>query len=367
MGKLLDRVVFALRPAPHRSGFLAIFYTLLILVLLKFIAYYEPTPSESLALLVKTILAAGFIGASVFAASALLNRLRPWPMANPWVFGLEIALIAGVVTLERAILASTEFPSRHVLELSQPYFQTFLLNFGTLSIVHVALNLQQRELSIKLAEAEAQTKSLRMRQQDLVFSDEEIKQQVSQFLHNRIQSDLMVSGLQLKEVAGGLPIAQASRILDVVAKLEKVRSMDIRSLSQSLGPNLVSQQLRGALEALASSYLPQMKVELHLASDLGAGFQSSPEQLQLGIYRITEQALLNSLVHGPANNVLIRLETKGMQVKVSITDDGPGSSGNPVSGLGTSVIDAWVDILHGQKRVVTAPSEGYSIEVTLPL
>ena len=236
-----------------------------------------------------------------------------------------------------------------------------------LSIVHVALNLQQRELSIKLAEAEAQTKSLRMRQQDLVFSDEEIKQQVSQFLHNRIQSDLMVSGLQLKEVAGGLPIAQASRILDVVAKLEKVRSMDIRSLSQSLGPNLVSQQLRGALEALASSYLPQMKVELHLASDLGAGFQSSPEQLQLGIYRITEQALLNSLVHGPANNVLIRLETKGMQVKVSITDDGPGSSGNPVSGLGTSVIDAWVDILHGQKRVVTAPSEGYSIEVTLPL
>ena len=357
----------ALLPMPHRSGLLGVFYAVLILVLLKYTSFYAAGASQSISLWMKTVFASALLGLSVFAISRFFNRYRRWDASRHTFYLLEIVVLAAVVTLERALLAFTSFPSEHLNELTQPYWQTFLLNVGTILLIGAALNVQQSQLISKLKTAEELAENLRIRQRSLVVSDEEIKEQISQFLHNRIQSDLMVAGLQLKELSEALAENESAKLREILAKLEQLRSLDIRGLSQSLGPNLAHQDLGSSIGVLAAQYAKQMDISLDLNANSVENMGLNNGQIQLGIYRIVEQSLLNSLVHGPAGHVFVGLRRiDGKKVELTIADDGPGGAPNPKPGLGTSIIDAWVDILNGQKTVKTSPGAGYEIKILLP-
>jgi signal transduction histidine kinase len=89
----------------------------------------------------------------------------------------------------------------------------------------------------------------------------------------------------------------------------------------------------------------------------------------LGIYRIIEQAIVNSITHGPASKVKIAV---GMQSDltccVTIDDDGPGANLEAIeAGFGTVLIDSWVSILKATKVVASSPGEGYSLTVKIAL
>jgi signal transduction histidine kinase len=88
----------------------------------------------------------------------------------------------------------------------------------------------------------------------------------------------------------------------------------------------------------------------------------------LGAFRIVEQALLNSLVHGPASHVQVSIAVNQDGVtRVCVSDDGPGaSSAIENSGVGTAVIDSWVSILNGVKNVESVPGHGYLVSVEVP-
>jgi len=365
---MLRQLTKTFRPTAHRAGFLGIFYVLLILVLLKYLAFYVPSPLDAAILIGKTLLASALVGASVFGFATLLNHLRGDREKGYAVYLAELSAISLLVTAERALLAFSNFPSAHLVELSQPYWQTFVLNVAMLLVINAALNASQRSITEKLSVAELLAASLRARQQALVFSDEDIREQVAQFLHNRIQSDLMVSSLQLKAIAAESDFAQGSKLMDIVAKLEKVRSMDIRGLSQSLGPSLGSQDLGASLQALASQYRGQMNVRIVAPQGLFTDDLVTREQHQLGLYRIAEQAVLNALVHGPAKNVEIEfvINANG-SLTMTVQDDGPGAVKISKPGLGASIMDAWVDILGGSMEAGNNPRGGYLLRVEFPL
>ena len=86
----------------------------------------------------------------------------------------------------------------------------------------------------------------------------------------------------------------------------------------------------------------------------------------LGIFRIVEQSVLNSLMHGPAKRVQISVSTDSVGVTdIVVSDDGPGISVNEVSaGIGTAIIDSWVGILNGSKEIETVVGHGYQLRVT---
>jgi nitrate/nitrite-specific signal transduction histidine kinase len=85
----------------------------------------------------------------------------------------------------------------------------------------------------------------------------------------------------------------------------------------------------------------------------------------LGFYRIIEQALLNSFVHGPAQNVLVTVSNLSAgSTEISIEDDGPGTDLAKIrSGEGSAIMDSWVGILGGRKIVDSAPGGGFRIQV----
>jgi signal transduction histidine kinase len=92
-----------------------------------------------------------------------------------------------------------------------------------------------------------------------------------------------------------------------------------------------------------------------------------PKQL-LGIFRIVEQALLNSLIHGPADKASVTVANTGAKdITLTVIDNGPGVGLEETKfGVGSAVIDSWVSILKGRKEIISSPGNGYKLEVVFP-
>jgi nitrate/nitrite-specific signal transduction histidine kinase len=172
----------------------------------------------------------------------------------------------------------------------------------------------------------------------------------------------MVVGIKLKSISGKSS-PEVNEVIDqAILRLENTRASDLKDLIQVLTPNLDAGSLHSALDVLLDQHRPNMEVSLRIDD----ATEELDAEVLLGIFRIVEQSVLNSLVHGPANRVQISVSTDSVGVTdILVSDDGPGISVNEISaGVGTAIIDSWVGILNGSKEIDSAPGHGYQLHVT---
>jgi len=242
------------------------------------------------------------------------------------------------------------------------FIGTFIMRL-VFGIFLVALtHSRSRDLEVELLETEEINKALTDRYSALIKTDEEIRDHAAKLLHDRIQSELMLAAARLSKTSQGLSLEAAAEILPVIKVLEKIRGTDIRQVSQLLTPNLAGEGLIGACETLCENFNTAIEITINISNRV----ESIDENTKLGIFRIIEQGLTNSIKHGPAENVSISVQLKepGL-LEVVIADDGPGSA-TPSSGKGTQIIDAWVGILGGSKEIESKPGSGYTLKVEIP-
>jgi signal transduction histidine kinase len=235
---------------------------------------------------------------------------------------------------------------------------TLVLGLITLALMHKA----ERRIVERLNAATNLVLKLEAEREGLINSDENLRRQTSQFLHDRVQSDLMVVGMKLKSISGQSS-AEVNDVIDrAIIRLETTRASDLKNLIQVLTPNLEAGSLQAALDVLLEQYRTNMEVSVKI----DATTEALDSKILLGIFRIVEQSILNALVHGPAERVQISVSTDSMGVTdIIVSDDGPGISVEQItSGLGTSIIDSWVGILNGSKEIETVAGHGYQLHVT---
>ena len=89
------------------------------------------------------------------------------------------------------------------------------------------------------------------------------------------------------------------------------------------------------------------------------------------IFRITQEALTNIVRHAAATNIKICLNIKKLLIKLEIKDDGKGISKNDTDNYNDSFgifgMKERASILGGKLKIVSAPKEGTTIIVELPL
>jgi signal transduction histidine kinase len=250
---------------------------------------------------------------------------------------------------------------------SAPVSLTPSLFLGSLVLVlgiFAAMHHGERVVLNRLKVADELVTKLEIDREKLLKADEELRQQTARFLHDRVQSDLMVAGIKLKNAVALAPHEANEMMNRVISILEKTRTVDLKNLAQILAPNFEVSGIEEVLNELAAAYKPEMEVRL-MVDDLSEGLD---KRVQLGIFRITEQALLNSLVHGPAKTVTVSLvtEPKGVSV-LTVSDDGPGGLNDQTKvGVGTAVMDAWASTLNAKKSVETVPGHGYQVKIEIP-
>jgi signal transduction histidine kinase len=303
-----------------------------------------------------------------FAGTAyLFQRYRTWSNTNFLYYLTEIAIAECTIFICNPViieLLGPEYQKHFQAPLTLTpglFFGSFFIGVCALALLHTA----ERSIMERLIKADELVRRLEFDREELIKSDEELRRQTSQFLHDRVQSDLMVVAMKLKSIQDESSAEVNTVIAKAIARLEITRTSDLRNLVQILTPNFEGSSLEEVLKLLIEQYSANFNVSLEVSSAVN----SLDENQQLGIFRISEQALLNSLVHGPAKNVHIAIKsTPASLIRLSISDDGPGmalSKAKP--GVGTAIIDSWVSILQGSRKINSQPNKGYQVEIEFPL
>lgn len=294
----------------------------------------------------------------------IIGKYRFWSSTSLVLYILEVAVAQSFQFLYYPILRpilldNFDYDLPPALTVSPAMFigSLMLALFG-LYVMHRA----ERSIIQRLNEANTLVAQLKADREDLINLDEEIRSQSARFLHDRFQSDLVLAAMKLKSISTSSSEEVNEVITKVITRLENSRGKDLKNLIQILSPNFDSGGLEGSLESLIQQHESDTQISLKVDE---ASEKLSAQQL-LGVYRIIEQALLNTIVHGPVKQVEIEISVSSTgKVEVSISDDGPGAEiGKLKPGVGSAIIDSWVGILDGQKIIDTAPGRGYRVQVS---
>jgi signal transduction histidine kinase len=351
-------------PYPYNPYLIFLFFSSIFLSRFAPFISLAPSGSERWRAATLVILASSLPGVLFAGGAILLKRFRFWSEESTFLYILEVAffLFLNLLALREIMDFLADQIGDFGRDLLPVNFSVFIITLAlgliTLALMHKA----ERRIVERLNIATGLVIRLEEERERLIHSDENLRRQTSQFLHDRVQSDLMVVGMKLKSISGKSS-AEVNEVIDrAIIRLETTRASDLKNLIQVLTPNLEAGTLQAALDVLLEQYRSSMEVSVKIDT----ATEALDSEVLLGIFRIVEQSILNSLVHGPAKRVQINVSTDSKGVTdIIVSDDGPGVSVEErTSGLGTSIIDSWVGILNGSKEIDSAPGHGYQLHVT---
>lgn len=287
----------------------------------------------------------------------IAQRIAPTAVTRRVGFLLVVAMASLAANAVR-FLTGTNLDFPNFTGVSNFVF-TWARSVIFLIVILAILGASQRRLQAQVDRADDALAALSQQAEALLTADEEVRRQVSLLLHDRVQAGLIAACLRLRRSLGPIPDRDAE-VARVVDQLEELRTLDVRRAVYALSPNLSEVDLVSALEELSETYAPAMTVTCTRSHDVDV-----PEDLRLGIYRVVEQCLLNSAMHGDAEHCTIDIGYAGPDIIVTVTDDGVGMSSDATSGFGTTLIDTWCRVL-GAQWSRRPGAQGTVVELRIP-
>ncbi len=208
--------------------------------------------------------------------------------------------------------------------------------------VHITLGVSSLRLAEQVSAAQAAKASLEIQRGKLISAQEDVRRQIADFLHDRLQSDLVLLGMQMQKSVEKLGEQERSIAQAYIDEIERIRQFDVRNVSRQLVPELDGPSLRPALDDLFSRYRKAIKISLQLSE------KGSLKPLEkLAAYRIVEQALLNAAKHGNAAEVMVEIRELDQNIRIVVRNDGKPLETGAVPGAGFAIIDEWVSQFGG--------------------
>lgn len=367
MGNRLKRIIKLIGPYPYNPYLIFLFFFALFLsrfiTLIAFLPVGLPRWRAGLLIILVSAIPSG-----IYAIGAkLLTKYRFWSGKSTILYVVEVAIFqySNFLILPRINNFLQEQIGHSNQTLITLNLKVFIMSLVLVLIALALMHQAERNINERLLFANKLVRKLENERDELIRSDEELRKQTSQFLHDRVQSDLMVIGMKLKLISGQSSPEVNEAIEYAISRLETTRASDLKNLIQVLTPNLEAGTLSSAIEVLLEKYRQTMEISVQIDEEA----ESLDSKSKLGIYRIIEQAILNALVHGPATKVQIEVALHLADgIKIVVTDDGPGNTLGEVSpGVGSAIIDSWVGILGGSRHIDTSPGCGYCLQVRFPV
>jgi signal transduction histidine kinase len=290
--------------------------------------------------------------------------------ANPETRTIPVIFISA---LDGALDKVRAFDVGGVDYISKPFHaQEVLARVRT----HLALRSTQRQLetqNYKLQqeitermEAERQLQFLSHR---LVEVQENERRAIAHELHEEVGQTLTGLNLSLEIVGSTTEDKRAARLSQaqrmVIDLIQQVREM-----SMHLRPPMLDDL--GVIPALVwyfERYTAQTNIQVAL-QHTGMERRFTPD-IEVSIYRIVQEALTNVARHANVSNVSVQLHTRDHRVIIQIEDQGTGfdpsfaQATSATSGLAS--IRERVRLLGGQVDIHSAPGQGSTLAVELPL
>jgi signal transduction histidine kinase len=129
-----------------------------------------------------------------------------------------------------------------------------------------------------------------------------------------------------------------------------------------LRPNaLVEVPLATLLRQLTEAMVSRARIDIQLSAE---GERKLPPDVQVGLYRIAQEALNNVVKHAKASHAVVTLRL-GDTVRLTVSDDGAGFDPGAVTAdhLGLHIMRERAEAIGAQLSVYSEPGEGTQVLV----
>jgi|GEM_PF-1090025 len=222
----------------------------------------------------------------------------------------------------------------------------------------------------------SQLEEVRRSRRILAAADEELRKNIAERLHGRVQTRLLAVwhrlGMLKEALAqGAFP---AGAIDELRREIDEIREVEIRQVSHLLHPSIVRVGLLPAVDFLVRQYQDSFIVRLHVDDQVKSWDDPVqnriPEPVRLVAYRVVEDALANVRAHAQARVATIRIGVGpgGRSLRIEVADDGRGFNRERIEPkLGLNAIAARVSTVGGSWELESQPGAGTVLSAELPI
>ncbi|MES2588818.1 MAG: tetratricopeptide repeat protein [Bacteroidota bacterium] len=196
-------------------------------------------------------------------------------------------------------------------------------------------------------------------------AEEKERQRISQDIHDELGGLLGVSRMlftQTKKHLSDVNLELYNRVDELLVQAN-IRS---RTISHELfSPTLKQFGLYPAIK----EYLQNIQ-ELHL--DLNIEFEMTEikleSQLELNIFRITQELITNTIKYAQAQKIAIDIEISPKELKYTYFDDGIGFDHKTIKkGVGLNSVSNRISRFQGKLDIKSSENKGLELNITIPL
>ena len=291
-----------------------------------------------------------------------------------WSLGLCVLIGAGLALLLTYILTQ---PIRNLVQVANRIrrgdFQARADVFSADEIGRLAAAFNQMTESLQRYRREVEEKE-RVRLfliEKIVHAQEEERKVISRELHDQLGQSLLALLLAVQAVCKENTVPEAA-CLDIE---ERIRHLidEVRQLAWGMRPSILDDY---GLDSALARYVEEMSEH----SDLQIDYQYSgpsdtgrlPANIEVTLYRISQEAITNVVHHAHATRASAVVLQHCDEVTLLVEDNGRGFDTNSVlrkseSSLGLTGMTERVALLGGKCVVESAPNQGTTIRITIPL
>jgi len=202
------------------------------------------------------------------------------------------------------------------------------------------------------------------------ISVEDERKRVARELHDGIAQELAALRVRLRLARSAVEPHLRERILDEVGDGISDAIEELRRVARGLRPPALEMLgLAAAIESYARPVADAAGIVLDFRGDDVSGLL--PDETELALYRVLQEALSNIVRHSGAASVTIRLDREDDHVRMSIRDDGKGfdTSGpdRHWGGLGLFGMEERAAAVGGRLDIMSARGEGTRLDVVIPI
>ncbi len=224
--------------------------------------------------------------------------------------------------------------------------------------------------AMAFAEQERQTAlELRTLYRQVITAREAERGNLTRELHDGVLQDLCAIARDLKALQSQSDCHEPTYADLAACSSEAVRSL--RAICNDLRPPLLQQDLISALKALVQDLDSRSNAPVHIECQVDN--LALDDETALAVFRITQEALNNAIVHANASEIAVCLTQYPDRLRLTITDDGRGIAGSvdsarfvPQGHFGLAGMRERAAMVGGQLHIQTAIEYGTVVILELP-
>jgi len=215
-----------------------------------------------------------------------------------------------------------------------------------------------QQLKREMTEHQQAARQVRALSLRLINAEERERQRVGQELHDQVGSSLTLLKLATRKARQG----KRDNIHETVAEIEKIVDdiyEEVRTLCHSLKPDRLNDLgLTDALDAHFEEYTDQCGIKVHFKP--GGLNRRLPSEVEITVFRIVQEALVNVARHAKASEVSIQMACQDDRLRVQIRDNGCGFDPAEMESLssGISGMQGRAYLMGGTLTVDSSPGVG---------